>query len=125
MKLLPWTLVAACSLAIFLPQSASTQDTGDSRLHWFGVTPNAKLHIMADRIVREDPPNPGLSPVASLVHLQGNVEIRTCCVWNQSSGENSNVRSGYVILRADEADYHEDTGEIEARGTVRISFQPK
>jgi lipopolysaccharide assembly outer membrane protein LptD (OstA) len=125
MKPLTWNLVAACALFVLLPHAAPTQDAPDSQLHWFGVTPNAKLHIAADRIVREDPPNSGPSPVASLVHLQGNVEIRTCCVSYQSSVENPNPRSGYVILNADEADYHEETGEIEAHGTVRISFQPK
>ena len=28
-----------------------------------------------------------------------------------------------MIMRADEADYDEEKGEIEAHGTVRVSFQ--
>ena len=39
-----------------------------------------------------------------LVHLRGNVEIRT----------------GTMVLTADEAYFNKDTGEIEALGTVRI-----
>jgi lipopolysaccharide assembly outer membrane protein LptD (OstA) len=28
-----------------------------------------------------------------------------------------------MAVRADEADYHEDTGEIEARGNVQMSYR--
>ena len=44
-----------------------------------------------------------------VVHLKGNVEIR---------------RMG-LILTADEADYRKDTGEIEAKGNVRVSPFPR
>lgn len=44
----------------------------------------------------------------SVVHLKGRVEIRA---------------NGY-ILHADEADYDENTGEVEARGTVRVTPYP-
>ena len=44
----------------------------------------------------------------SVVHLKGTVEIRT---------------NGF-ILRADEADYDENTGEVEARGTVKVTPYP-
>lgn len=47
------------------------------------------------------------APSMNVVQLKGDVEIRT----------------KDMILHADEADYNENTGEIEARGTVRIKLQ--
>ena len=47
------------------------------------------------------------APAMDVVQLRGNVEIRT----------------KDMVLRADEADYNENTGEIEARGTVRIRLE--
>ena len=47
-------------------------------------------------------------PYPSVVHLKGSVEIRT---------------NGF-ILHADEADYDEDTGEVEARGSVKVTPYP-
>src|SRR4030095_805118 len=44
---------------------------------------------------------------APIVQLRGNVEIRT----------------KDMILRADEAEYDQSTGEIAARGTVRIKLE--
>ena len=44
---------------------------------------------------------------APLVQLRGNVEIRT----------------KDMILRADEASYNQNTGEIEANGAVRIKLE--
>ena len=44
-------------------------------------------------------------PYPSMVHLKGSVEIRV---------------AGFT-LRADEADYNEKTGEIEAHGDVRVT----
>jgi len=57
-------------------------------------------------------PNIGLTATAiqrqaPVFQLKGSVEIRT----------------KDMILRADEADYNENTGEIEARGTVRIKLE--
>ncbi len=47
----------------------------------------------------------GLKPEKQIIQLKGNVEIRT----------------GTITVVADEADYHAKTGEIEARGNVRIT----
>jgi hypothetical protein len=44
----------------------------------------------------------------SVVHARGQVEIKV---------------SG-VIVRADEADYDEDTGEVEAHGTIKVEPYP-
>jgi lipopolysaccharide assembly outer membrane protein LptD (OstA) len=55
-----------------------------------------------------------------VIHLKGNVEIKTpVCLAAGKKG--ALVCEGAMILRADEADLHEDTGEIEARGNVRVT----
>jgi len=77
------------------------------------------MHFAADNIVREDGP----SSYDSIVHLKGNVEIRTCCV-ERPTGANKNPGSEYLVMHADEADYDGEKDEIDARGTVHVSFQP-
>ena len=47
------------------------------------------------------------SPAMNIIQLNGSVEIRT----------------QEMTLQAAEADYNENTGEIEARGTARIRLQ--
>lgn len=56
----------------------------------------------------------------SIVHLKGSVEIKTpvCLVVGPGTVQHC---AGYVVLRADEADLHEDSGQIEARGNVRVT----
>ena len=54
----------------------------------------------------------------STIHLNGGIEVKTY-VCRSSNGKR--VCDGYTILRADTATYHEDTGEIEANGSVSIS----
>ena len=101
MKFLFLGVVMACQFTTFLPQ-ATCQDN---------KTAAQKLHVMAT--------GPGGGTLAafsiqrgalypSVIQLKGDVEIK---------------RTG-MILRADEADYHEDTGEIEARGNVRVKPYP-
>ena len=59
----------------------------------------------------------------SLVELKGNVEIRTpvCIVTSQTASKKTHICDGETVLRADEATFHEDTGEVEARGTVTVT----
>ena len=54
-----------------------------------------------------------------VIKLKGNVEIKVphC---TRTGKENALVCSSYTILRAEEADYREDTGAIQARGNVRV-----
>ena len=61
-----------------------------------------------------------------VIHLKGAVEIKTpICVPAGTGGRL--VCDGEMILRADEAELHEDTGEIQARGNVSVTpvRQPK
>jgi hypothetical protein len=55
----------------------------------------------------------------SPIHLKGGVEIQTpACL---PIGKNRKlVCDGVMILRADEATYHEDSGQIEAQGSVTV-----
>lgn len=116
MKLFALSCVLACSMALFLPWAGSSQDT--SRVHTSAVgIDRAAIGFAADSIVREDGP----TRYNSQIHLRGNVEIRTCCT--QRPGQSQARPRAYMIMRADEADYDGEKGEIEARGTVRVSFQ--
>ncbi len=56
----------------------------------------------------------------TVVHLKGSVEIRmrVCVVTGPG---NTQVCAGYVVMHADAADFHEDSGQIEARGNVTIT----
>jgi|KBSMisStaDraftv2_1062788.scaffolds.fasta_scaffold04363_1 lipopolysaccharide assembly outer membrane protein LptD (OstA) len=77
------------------------------------VSPTAELkHVM---ITTPEGPNIGLAataiqrqaPAMNIIQLKGSVEIRT----------------KDMTLRADEAEYNQDTGEIEARGAVHIKLE--
>jgi lipopolysaccharide assembly outer membrane protein LptD (OstA) len=103
MKSLVVGFAMACHLAAFLPH-AVCQDT---RLHH--TAGNAT--IVADSIERA-PSFP------SIIRLKGNVEIRTKAVVQHSP-----VSLMIMIVTADEADYHEDSGEIEARGKVHVDYR--
>jgi lipopolysaccharide assembly outer membrane protein LptD (OstA) len=52
----------------------------------------------------------GQSPV--VVHLKGNVEIRMR--WQDTSPER-------LVMHADAAEFHEDTGEVNAHGNVSVT----
>ena len=56
----------------------------------------------------------------SIVHLKGAVEIRmpVCVVTQPGTVQHC---SGEIVFHADEADLHEDTGQIEARGGATIT----
>ena len=125
MKLSPLNCMLAWSIALFLPWAGSSQDTIPSRLHAVAnASPDrARISFAADSIVKED----GANGYASVIHLKGNVEIRTCCVQppsrNQVIPGNTVSPQAYMVMSADEADYDGQTGNIEARGIVRVSFQ--
>jgi hypothetical protein len=118
-KLSSLYFVLTCSI-LFLPRAGSSQDTIPSRLHVVATgTDRAAISFAADSIVRED----GAARYGSLIHLKGNVEIRTCCVQtNHAIPGNLNPPRAYMLMSADEADYDGETDKIEARGIVRVSF---
>jgi lipopolysaccharide assembly outer membrane protein LptD (OstA) len=56
----------------------------------------------------------------AIIHLKGSVEIKTPVCTKEGQGSVLNC-DGYVVLRADQADLQEDSGQIEARGSVRVT----
>jgi hypothetical protein len=54
----------------------------------------------------------------SVIHLKGDVEIKIPVCVKTGAAQHC---AGETVLRADEMDLHEQTGEIEARGAVRIT----
>jgi lipopolysaccharide assembly outer membrane protein LptD (OstA) len=62
------------------------------------------------------------SPYPDVVHLKGTVEIRQrVCV--RTGPGNALPCDGYMVVRADEADVHEETGAVDARGNVRLTHE--
>ena len=56
----------------------------------------------------------------AVVKLAGNVEVRTpVCLPKGKKG--AMTCDGYLVVRADEAEFHEDSGQIEAHGNVTIT----
>lgn len=55
----------------------------------------------------------------SVIHLTGSVEIKMPVCMRPRPNEMT--CDGEMVLRADEADFHEDTGRIEARGNVSLT----
>src|ERR1700682_3915218 len=62
-----------------------------------------------------------LATFPGIVHLKGSVEIATKVGVNGSPFSPPTLM--IMVVRSDEADYHEDTGEIEARGYVQMSYR--
>jgi lipopolysaccharide assembly outer membrane protein LptD (OstA) len=105
----------AFAIVLMLPCAGSSQE----RLHTFGVgSDRMRITFAADSIIKEDGP----TGYASLAHLRGNVEIRTCCVQLPSV---TTSLGAYMIMNADEVDYDEVTNKIEAHGVVRVNFQER
>ena len=119
MKLSLSNCALACAIALLVPCAGSSQE----RLHTVSVgSDHAAISFAADSIDKQD----GAAGYASLIHLKGNVEIRTCCVQQPSaktSPGSTHPPQAYMIMSADEADYDDVTGKIEARGIVRVIFQ--
>jgi hypothetical protein len=62
-------------------------------------------------------------PYNGVIHLKGSVEIKMpVCI--KIGPNNAKQCEGYVILRAEEADVHADSGKIDARGNVTVTREP-
>ncbi len=83
--------------------------------------PNANRTMTADSIVREDPSTAAVSPYATEVQLKGHVEIRMCCVQRPASKDSPKPVMAYMILHADEADDHGESGDFVE--PVNVNFQ--
>jgi len=112
-KLLVSAGIVACA-SITLLTSATGQDATSEQKH-LTVAPlngNRAVTLTALSIDR------GVE-YPSVVRLKGNVEIKTpVCLPVGEKGEV--ICDGEMIVRADEAQFHEDTGEIESNGHVTV-----
>jgi lipopolysaccharide assembly outer membrane protein LptD (OstA) len=91
--------------------SSKCLQTGDAGSHVQGFARNAKVGTYwaeGKGSIAATFAASHIESSGSLFQLRGNVEINT----------------NTLILRADEADYHWDTGEIEARGNVHVKPIP-
>ncbi|HEY1337275.1 MAG TPA: hypothetical protein VGF59_07180 [Bryobacteraceae bacterium] len=61
-------------------------------------------------------------PYPSVIHLKGDVEVRMPVCVATGPGTIQHC-AGEIVFRADEANLHEDTGQIEAKGAVRVTRQ--
>jgi lipopolysaccharide assembly outer membrane protein LptD (OstA) len=95
-------VILACTVLL---QPVMSQSSSAEQLKQITIAPlngaRGNAHISAFTIERGD-------HYPSVIHASGRVEVRT---------------NGFV-LNADEADYNEDTGEIQARGAVNIKPYP-
>jgi hypothetical protein len=103
-------VVAALLASQFLPQAiGQDKKTPDQKLHMLigcSTCGSHRIHLIAARMQRDAPDPAATKVLTSAIQLRGDVEIKT----------------EHMVLRADEADYHEDTGEIEVRGNVRVTL---
>jgi len=104
----------------FVPQTIGQEDQKHFAFH----TPSAATSFVADSIQRQDPVSTS-QRFASVVQLRGNVQIRTCCIQapDWSKKRSPNPPRQVVMMRADEVDFNQETGEMEVRGNVRVSLQ--
>jgi len=106
---LPLAALAAMALAV----SAQDRPAALKHLEVPIATSLRPFHVAALEVVRE-------LPYPAVMHLKGNVEIKMPVCTNIGPGKGFSC-AGYVVLRADQADLHEDSGQIEASGNVRVT----
>jgi lipopolysaccharide assembly outer membrane protein LptD (OstA) len=103
-------VVAVCTLAL------TAQDYPSGQLKRLSVpttTNVSPISVAALGIERE-------GDYPAIIHLKGSVEIKTPVCTKAGQGNVLHC-DGYVVLRADQADLREDSGQIEARGNVRVT----
>jgi hypothetical protein len=108
-------LLVMVVFATVLPQTTAQQGGAGELKHVMSAPLNALLPASLTALsIERSTQYPGL------VRLRGSVEIKTpVCLPIGNNG--APVCDGEMIVRADEADFHEDTGEIQAHGNVRIT----
>ena len=116
MKFLVLMSALAVPLAVFVLPRAFGQNDAASALKHVSATPlNAKFPASLSALeIERDATYP------SVVRLRGNVEIKSpVCLPMGKKG--STVCDGYMMLNADDAEFDESTGEINARGNVHVT----
>jgi lipopolysaccharide assembly outer membrane protein LptD (OstA) len=90
-----------CALAVYALAGAA-----DQKHMRISTSDHVVVDLAANSIETES------SASATIVHLKGSVEIRMR--WADASPER-------MVMHADTADFHEDTGEVDAHGNVTVT----
>jgi hypothetical protein len=111
-----WFAVCAAAVFTLLAQNRPVRPVPLKHLAVATPTSLQPVWVTAREIVRELPYN-------YVDHLSGDVEIKmpVCIVTGPGTTHSC---SGYMVLRADRADFHEDSGQIEPSGNVRVTREP-
>jgi hypothetical protein len=117
MKLLVPTLIAF-QICAFVPQAISQENTAEpERLHLKRTFPDntpGRVELTASTAQRDL----SSKQSESILQLRGNVEVRMITCGPNDRGKVCD--NGSMVLHADRVDFNENTGEIHARGDVRI-----
>ncbi len=115
MKLLVVAGMICCPLAFLLPPALGQDDKAVEVKHLTAAPQNGSRTVALAALSIERGAH-----YPSVVKLKGNVEIKTpVCL--PVGKESELVCEGYMVVTADEAEFHEDTGQIEARGNVSVT----
>jgi lipopolysaccharide assembly outer membrane protein LptD (OstA) len=117
-RLVKALLLASATMLLFLtiPPLTTAQEKGVAELKHVTTTPlnGRRPTLMAALSIERGTQYP------SVIRLKGSVEIKTpVCLPVGKKG--AQVCDGEMIVRSDEAEFHEDTGEIQAHGNVQIT----
>jgi lipopolysaccharide assembly outer membrane protein LptD (OstA) len=121
MKLLAPAASITCLICVFVSHGVSQNNPAQrDRLHINRPFPDStpgRVELTASSIQRD------LSSrrSESILQLQGNVEVRMITCGPTDHDSHLVCDKGSMVLRADRVDYNENTGEIHARGDVRIA----
>jgi lipopolysaccharide assembly outer membrane protein LptD (OstA) len=121
MKLLTLGVAVACQIFAFSALAmCQEKETQPERLHLtrpFPETSPGRVELTASSIER----NLSSKESESIFQLKGNVEVRMVTCGRGSHGNSMVCDQGSMTLHADAVDYNEKTGEISARGNVRLT----
>jgi lipopolysaccharide assembly outer membrane protein LptD (OstA) len=121
MKLLTLGVAVVCQISSFAPLAMCQEKKPQpERLHLtrpFPETSPGRVELVASSIER----NLSSKESESVFQLKGNVEVRMITCGRGSHGNSMVCDQGSMMLHADAVDYNEKTGEISARGNVRLT----
>jgi hypothetical protein len=115
MRPLLWTALIVAVAFTSLSLAPGQENNASEQKHVLIAPQNATRSVYIEALSIER----GL-PYPSVVTLKGNVQIKTpVCL--PVGVESSTVCDGYMIVRADEAEFDEKTGEIRPHGNVVVT----
>jgi hypothetical protein len=115
MRLILLRVLIVALVFMFLSLAPGQQNNASDQKHVIIAPQNANRSVQMEALSIER----GL-PYPSVVTLKGNVSIKTpVCL--PVGKQDTDVCDGYMIVRADEAEFDERTGEIRPHGNVVIT----